>query len=493
MTLGEILERRSEAAKFRAQQSYKEAKAHRQNKIKSKKFHRIARKAKIKQQMKDFELLQKTDPEKALEKLEALDKTRAEERMSLRHKSTGQWAKNKQVRAKYDTESRKVLAQQLSISRDLTQKVRKTESDEEEEDDDDDVVGNDNNPWTNPGKTSSEIDEFVLGYRKYWDEKNKKEAEEKSKGKEDIVQGDIPEGLNPVEEVIEEFEGISDKKSPKKIKKSPKKSKKDEIIEENSELNLVGDVIEENEQISDKKIAKTIKKSQNKSKELKEDEIIEENSEFTIEKVKFKGKTIKLKKSEVKFTSDWAVETFPSLQPKKLAKPLDIDELFEKMEGKLKSKLSKKARRVKQKIRKLGKYEDSEENEDSEEEMTDLSFKNRKVRTVIDEALEETDKNGVLSKSKNLVIGETISDNSGMKLKRKADIDPSKFIAVKPKHLKTQLPDDVMVGEAMDDSDDEDEKQRNIISEAFADDDVVGEFQKDKEDEVIYLCFCNLC
>jgi U3 small nucleolar RNA-associated protein 14 len=85
------------------------AKAHRQNKIKSKKFHRIQRKEKIKQCLKEFEELQKTNPEAALEKLDQLDKARAEERMTLRHKSTGQWAKNKQVRAKYDKEVNKII------------------------------------------------------------------------------------------------------------------------------------------------------------------------------------------------------------------------------------------------------------------------------------------------------------------------------------------------------------------------------------------------
>lgn len=104
LTLKEIMERRKEAAKLRAAQSYKEAKARRQNKIKSKKFHRIQRREKIKQQMKEFEVLQKTDPEAALKKLEEIEKARAEERMSLRHKSTGQWARSKQVRAKYDKE-----------------------------------------------------------------------------------------------------------------------------------------------------------------------------------------------------------------------------------------------------------------------------------------------------------------------------------------------------------------------------------------------------
>lgn len=85
-------------------QSYKEAKAHRQRKIKSKKFHRIQRKDKIKQQLKDFEKLKDSNPEEALAKLEQLDKTRAEERMSLKHKNTGQWARNKQIKAKYNKE-----------------------------------------------------------------------------------------------------------------------------------------------------------------------------------------------------------------------------------------------------------------------------------------------------------------------------------------------------------------------------------------------------
>lgn len=41
LTLAEMIEHRKEAARLRAKQSYKEAKARRQNKIKSKKFHRF--------------------------------------------------------------------------------------------------------------------------------------------------------------------------------------------------------------------------------------------------------------------------------------------------------------------------------------------------------------------------------------------------------------------------------------------------------------------
>lgn len=110
MSLKEMLSRRREAAKLRAFQGYQEAKARRQNKIKSKKYHRIQKREKMKEKLKEFEQLQKTNPELALQKLDEIEKTRAEERFSLRHKSTGKWARSKQIRAKYDKEVLYILA-----------------------------------------------------------------------------------------------------------------------------------------------------------------------------------------------------------------------------------------------------------------------------------------------------------------------------------------------------------------------------------------------
>lgn len=104
LTLEELQEKRKEAAKLRAFQSYKEAKARRQSKIKSKKYHRMLKREKIKAKLKEFEELQKTNPEEAMKRLDDIEKARAEERFSLRHKGTGQWARSKQVRAKYDKE-----------------------------------------------------------------------------------------------------------------------------------------------------------------------------------------------------------------------------------------------------------------------------------------------------------------------------------------------------------------------------------------------------
>lgn len=181
LSLEEILQRRAETAKLRAEQSYKISKAHRQKKIKSKKYHRIERKKKLKDQLKEFEKLEKTDSVAALEKLKYLEKVRSEERMTLRHKSTGHWAKNKLIRAKYDKESRQELSKQLSIGRDITQKTMITEDDN----DDEDVVSKETistsiplnfseNPWINNVKTESEVNEFVSQYRKYYDSKMKK-------------------------------------------------------------------------------------------------------------------------------------------------------------------------------------------------------------------------------------------------------------------------------------------------------------------------------
>lgn len=54
--------------------------------------------------MKDFESLQKTDPDAALKQLKLLEKSRAEERATLRHRNTGKWAKNQIIRATYNKE-----------------------------------------------------------------------------------------------------------------------------------------------------------------------------------------------------------------------------------------------------------------------------------------------------------------------------------------------------------------------------------------------------
>ncbi|XKL69575.1 hypothetical protein PGB90_007344 [Kerria lacca] len=190
--LNEMIQKRQMLAKLKAQASYKIAKAHRQNKIKSKKYHRILRNEKTKQQIKDFEKLKETDPEAALKQLESLEKVRAQERATLRHRNTGKWARNQIIKAKYNKEvlnsttyriynlNRIALSEQLSKNRELTQKLHIDEDSAAEESVDINVRiktksnENDlNNHWLDG---NNEYAHFVTNYKKFWEEKREKEC-----------------------------------------------------------------------------------------------------------------------------------------------------------------------------------------------------------------------------------------------------------------------------------------------------------------------------
>ncbi|NWI34710.1 UT14A protein, partial [Sula dactylatra] len=134
MSLEEAQQRRAELQKARAVQSYYEAKARREKKIKSKKYHRVLKKSKRRKALKEFELLHKSDPEAALAKLEELEQLRMQERMSLKHQNKGKWARSRAIMAKYDLEARKAMQEQLAKNKELMQKVR-VELPEEEPDD----------------------------------------------------------------------------------------------------------------------------------------------------------------------------------------------------------------------------------------------------------------------------------------------------------------------------------------------------------------------
>ncbi|XP_069602195.1 U3 small nucleolar RNA-associated protein 14 homolog A isoform X1 [Ranitomeya imitator] len=139
MSLEEAKERRAELQKARALQSYYEAKARRQKKIKSKMYHRLLRKVKKKETLKKFEELRKIDPEAALEELEKLEKARMMERMSLKHQNSGKWAKSKAIMAKYDEGARKAMQEQLHKHRELTRRIEVV-SEEEEEDEAEETI-----------------------------------------------------------------------------------------------------------------------------------------------------------------------------------------------------------------------------------------------------------------------------------------------------------------------------------------------------------------
>lgn len=133
MSLEEAKIRRAELQRTRALQSYYEARARREKRIKSKKYHRALKKGKAKKALKEFEELWKDCPNAALQELEKMEKARMTERMSLKHQGSGKWAKSKAIMAKYDPEARKAMQEQLAKNRELTQKLQVVSESEEED------------------------------------------------------------------------------------------------------------------------------------------------------------------------------------------------------------------------------------------------------------------------------------------------------------------------------------------------------------------------
>lgn len=91
----------------------------------------------------------------------------------------------------------------------------------------------------------------------------------------------------------------------------------------------------------------------------------------------------------------------------------------------------------------------------------------------IDEQLEEI---GVVNaqEAENKAVDEPVQ-----KKPNKSEVDPEEFMEIKPKKLKSGVPEIIGYNED-DDSDDEESNQRKMIAEAFADDDVLEDFAKEK-------------
>ncbi|KAL3881431.1 hypothetical protein ACJMK2_027873 [Sinanodonta woodiana] len=123
MSLEEAQERRAELQKHRALLSYKEAKSRWQKRIKSKNYHRHLRKERQKKEMKALEEMEKTDPEAYLEKLKQLEKERIEERMSLKHRGGSKYSQKQMIYAKYDKQARQSVQDMIQMSQELRQKT----------------------------------------------------------------------------------------------------------------------------------------------------------------------------------------------------------------------------------------------------------------------------------------------------------------------------------------------------------------------------------
>nr|CAG4642610.1 EOG090X08JJ [Evadne anonyx] len=311
MSLKEALERRKDLARIRVLQSYQEAKARRQNKIKSKKYHRLLKKEKMKKHLKEFETLKEEDPEGALDKLKDMEKRRVEERMSLKHKGAGKWAKMQAIRSKYDDEAREALAEQLRMGREITRKVQQDDSSEEEPETA--PVYQTNNPWlqqNTPG-SSDTPENNGTAYRKLWNSINeskaikKKNKEEKAKeDKEEIAkkkvkvskkEDEVKEKTNDEkEEDAEESDGEDAEESDGE---DAEESDGEEAEESDGEDAEVSD--DEDAEVSDGEEAEE-KEASGSDSEAMETKFSEENDESVVRKKTLEDFAVSVAQPKVK-------------------------------------------------------------------------------------------------------------------------------------------------------------------------------------------------
>ncbi|KAJ2945730.1 hypothetical protein O0L34_g570 [Tuta absoluta] len=471
MTYQEMVEHRQHLAKMRAQQSYKAAKAKRQSKIKSKKYHRILKKERLKNQLKEFEELQQKDPEEALKKLEALEKARALERHTLRHKNTGKWAKSKLIRAKYDKDVRQELAEQLAVSRGLTKKTQEIESSDDEpgtnENIPDITLSQDPmNPWMLQRSDKSNVDaEFDFGYKKYVQGRMYKRKE-----KDD----DDSESENDKEKPNADFQSLKERiqKLRNEIENDDVDSGSDDV-----ESNDIGDRVVSVQESIPKKVKSETKQA---SKQLKKNE----NSKQPLQKSTKSKKTVA--------TSNWVVETLDeSIDNDKSS--VEVSTAFESYENNVSSLVERKLKKIRNDIERLEKKKQSgnkkrQKDKEDFDNLEYLKFKKQKVKPIIDEALNETATKNDDQAQENLnnnlskIINSAKPQDQSLPNSTDTNIDPSRFIQVKPKYLKTVIPEGENDLDQLDD--DEQVVPKVNIEEVFEEDDVVASFRQEKEDEI---------
>ncbi|KAM3211853.1 hypothetical protein ACQJBY_065148 [Aegilops geniculata] len=139
MEVEDVRERQNRLAKMRSLLFRHEMKAKRVKKIKSRTYHRLMKKDKLK--AADLE----ADPEAAKDSAKKLEFKRAEERMTLKHKNNSKWAKRilKRGLSVQDDGTRDAITAQLQQHALLTRKMNSikdgsSSSDESSDDDDDD-------------------------------------------------------------------------------------------------------------------------------------------------------------------------------------------------------------------------------------------------------------------------------------------------------------------------------------------------------------------
>lgn len=368
----------------------------------------------------------------------------------------------------------------------MTKKVKQVDSDEEKEENEDSFnpskmfVDSADNPWNL--EVSSEVKDFVSGYRKFWMDKNKDSKDAQK------VNGDAGKSSSKSVEfagtkvIKEKSEKESSKNSGKgadtnlrtnneqseKLKRKKKiketESKRIKIDETNKSVNPIK---------SPKKNKANVNKTFGKRKEngvAEKKYVLDSMSSglWIVSPVKEEDEELKETKSDKKSKKS-------KDKTKSGKNDVNIDDLFEHVEKKLEKRIKQKLKKIESNLNvENAKKESKNDDSESDAEM-DLSIKN--YRNAIQRPDEDLGLSEVASGESALVRAPEISAVPGNASKVGApssfEIDPKKYIQVKPKNLSTTVPDEIMGDDAIDDA----EEQKMTIMEAFADDYVIEEFK----------------
>lgn len=176
-------------------------------------------------------------------------------------------------------------------------------------------------------------------------------------------------------------------------------------------------------------------------------------------------------------TSDWEISSLQN----ELRSSIDVEDVFETLENKLNKKLKQKLMKIKTNP-KTKKVKKSTTKKTSEKKKLDLSLPSRNKKQVIDEEMSEQTKNTTDDfngdNNPDLVTLKNILANKE-KCDEPVNINPDKFMKVKQIDLNTAIPDILTI-----DENEEEVNQRNLIMEAFEDDDIATDFDKEKAEEI---------
>lgn len=395
----------------------------------------------------------------------------------------------------------------MAISKELTQKVERTDEDSDEEDEEDEenmedvedkeykenkedkILADDKEVNV---KTESEIDDFIKLCRKYYDKKRQMRGEKIER--DETLDEIIPEKEKEIS-LQDENDSPSQANAKSNTKSKSRRNKKNSTLQGIENRSDTESKLCDNEK-SDASYANT--------RSTKSDACSNEKSNTSLTNTSdIKDKIPKGKRNTDSSICDYAMNTrgvdicelskqHSDCKNNKKSKSQDKNKISDSKGSKkenTKRKLNLKVQEMKKKFKanKTKKYE--EEQKENEDYSSSLEFEDPKRKPILDFPLEETTSRTIVQKDSNLRSLKTVNTvQEPASTSYEVEIDPKKYINIKPKHLKTQLPD---VATGGDENSEQEEETHRIMSEAFADDDVVEEFRKEKEDEVRIIRIFN--